>query len=561
MENSILKNFFKEYLQLYPSFSSFLGDRSTDSHYENVLDRSHNIKYGRLMAKYEKKVAKQDKSRSVDVQILRWIINDNKDSQKYPLNLIPLSSFENWIIEFTFVNKSMYPLKNLKDLDNLLSRHVEFMSYIRRCIDKMEVGIKQKVVLPKIICTKLIESLEEFYNNKKYIVDIPYSLKIAHPKATGRYLSFVTGPYAFTLQKLISFLKTKYLNACRHTVGLCDMPRGRNMYKYLVKSMTTLDITPEYVHKLGLREVKRISNDINTIKILLGYPDSISLSTFNQTMLTNSKNYYKREDRLLKEYKNQQKYIDEEIIPKNFHNNVEDYAIKRVPKSMEQTSAGAFYYPGSVLSMQRKGTFYVNMRDMKENPKFNMMALSLHEGKPGHHYQFQYMIESKLPIYRQYAINSTAFVEGWALYAESLGNYKNNPYDYFGKLTYELFRAVRLVVDSGLHYYNWTYEDAVEYMQKYLAISKSEIETEVQRYICIPGQALCYKIGERKIAALKQKYMKVLGYNQQNVKDFHKYVLEDGIVPLVVLERKMNKIIAAKEHALRTEKLNKPVKR
>lgn len=546
MEISILKKFFEEYLTLYPSFSSFLGDRSSDSHYENILDRSHNIKYGRLMAKYEKKLGKIESTKKIDIQILRWIIKDNKDSQKHPLNLIPLSSFENWIIEFTFINKSMYPLKTLKDLDNLLSRHVDFMVYIKNCIDKMKIGIKRRVVLPKIICAKLIESLEEFYNNKKYIVDIPYSLKVAHPKATGRYLSFVVGPYAFTLQKLIYFLKNVYINSCRHTTGLCDIPRGKNIYKYLVKSMTTLDITPEYVHNLGLREVKRITNEINIIKVLLGYSDSISLMQFNQTMLTNSKNYYKHDDMLLKEYKNQQKYIDEVIIPHNFHNNVEDYNIKRVPRSMEQTSAGAFYYPGSILSMQRKGTFYVNMRDMKENPKFNMMALSLHEGKPGHHYQFQYMIESKLPIYRQYAINSTAFVEGWALYAESLGNYKNNPYDYFGKLTYELFRAVRLVVDSGIHYYNWSYDDAVEYMQKYLAISKSEIETEVQRYICIPGQALCYKVGERKIVALKQKYIKAYGYSEQNIKDFHKYILEDGIVPLTLLERKINKIIKTK---------------
>lgn len=172
-----------------------------------------------------------------------------------------------------------------------------------------------------------------------------------------------------------------------------------------------------------------------------------------------------------------------------------------------------------------------------------MMALSLHEGKPGHHFQFQYMIETKVPIYRQYAVNNIAFVEGWALYAESLGNYKNSPYEYFGKLTYELFRAVRLVVDTGIHYYNWTMEDAVAYMTRHLALSRSEIETEVFRYICIPAQAVCYKIGERRLHALKQKYLKAFGHSTQSVKDFHKYVLEDGIIPLSILERKINNLI------------------
>jgi uncharacterized protein (DUF885 family) len=314
------------------------------------------------------------------------------------------------------------------------------------------------------------------------------------------------------------------------------------MYRYLVRSMTTLDIKPEFVHRLGFQEVKRLTDEINTVKVLLGYPSTMSLYEFNQVMIENSKNYYKNQERLMRGFKQIQKDIQEQVIPRNFYTGVEPYAIKPVPRSLEATSAGAFYYPGSG---SRKGTFFVNMRDMKENAKYNMMALSLHEGVPGHHYQFQYMIENKTPVHRQYAINGTAFVEGWALYAESLGNYKNDPYDYFGKLTYEMFRAVRLVVDSGIHYYNWTYHEAVDYMVKHVAISKSEIETEVQRYICLPGQALCYKVGERKIMSMKQKYIAVFGSGDTNIKQFHKLILEDGIIPLSLLEAKMNKIIKA----------------
>jgi uncharacterized protein (DUF885 family) len=539
----LLQTYFKDYLNLYPSFASFLGDRRRDSHFENVLEKSHNIKYGRLMKKYERLLLNNSGSRSMDTKIMKWIVTDNMESSKFPLNLTPLTSFENWVIDFAFINKSIYPLETEKDIDNLLSRHHAFKEYIVSCISKFIVGIHQKQVLPKMICELMINSLESFYEKEKYIVEIPPALAKLFPVAYSKYMSFVKGPYAETIQKLIAFLKNKYIKECRKSVGMCALPRGKSMYKYIIKSLTTLDVKPEYVHRLGFQEVKRLTDEINTVKVLLGYPDTMTLYAFNQVMIENNRNYYNNQKNLMKGFKRIQKDIQEKVIPMNFYKGVEPYAIKPVPRSMEATSAGAFYYPGGG---NRKGTFFINMRDMKENAKYNMMALSLHEGVPGHHYQFQYMIENKTPIQRQYSINGTAFVEGWALYAESLGNYKNNPYEYFGKLTYEMFRAVRLVVDSGIHYYNWTYNEAVDYMVKHVAISKSEIETEVQRYICLPGQALCYKIGERKITSLKQRYIAAFGNGTQNVKEFHKLILEDGIIPLSILEAKMNKIIKTK---------------
>lgn len=539
----LLHMYFKDYLSLYPSFASFLGDRRRDSRFENVLEKSHNIKHGRLMKKYERLLEDYNGARTMDTKILKWILMDNKESSKYPLNLTPLTSFENWVIDFAFINKSIYPLTTEKDIENLLHRHQDFREYILLCINKLKVGINQKQVLPKLICVQMIQSLESFHKTEKYIVDIPKPLMKTFPSASSKYIAYAKGPYADTIKQLLSFLKNKYLKECRNSVGLCAVPRGKSMYKFIVKSMTTLDIKPEYVHRLGFQEVKRITDEINTVKVLLGYPITMSLYDFNKVMIENSKNYYSNKERLMKGFKQIQKDIQEQVIPRNFFTGVEPYAIKSVPHSLEATSAGAFYYPGT---SSRKGTFFINMRDMKENAKYNMMALSLHEGVPGHHYQFQYMIENKTPVHRQYAINGTAFVEGWALYAESLGNYKNNPYEYFGKLTYEMFRAVRLVVDSGIHYYNWTYNEAVDYMVKHVAISKSEIETEVQRYICLPGQALCYKVGERKIMSLKQKYIAAFGDDEKNIKQFHKLILEDGIIPLSLLEAKINKIIKTK---------------
>lgn len=548
MSNLILKQYFKDYLSLYPSFASFLGDRRKDSQFENTLDKSHNIRYGKMMKKYEKIVDDYKGVKDMDFKIMKWILKDNRESMSYPLNLTPLNSFENWVIDFAFINKSLYPLQTEYDIENLTLRHASFREYIELSINKMKVGINQKQVLPKMICEQVISSLEAFIKSEKYIVDVPKHLR--NSAAYKEYVQYMKGSYISTVLKLLHFLKKKYIRSCRNTIGLCAVPRGKNMYKYLVRSMTTLNITPEYVHRLGFSEVKRIIDELNTVKILLGYPSTMTLQEFNNAMVGNSKSYFKNESHLMKGYKEIQKEIDENIIPKNFHTNVDSYVIKRVPHSMEGTSAGAFYYPGSSFNNSRKGTFFVNMRDMKENAKFNMLALTLHEGKPGHHYQFQYMIESKVPIHRQYSVNGTAFVEGWALYAESLGDYKNNPYEYFGKLTYEMFRAVRLVVDSGIHYYNWTYKEAVDYMVKHVALSKSEIETEVQRYICIPAQALCYKVGERRITAMKQKYVAVFGSDTNSIKNFHKLFLEEGVIPLSLLEKKITNIIEKKKSIL-----------
>ena len=542
MSPTLLESFFDETLKLYPSTCSFLGYRKCDSEFENILDRSHNIKYGRLMKKYER-LLKTTRDRSVDNQILRYLIKDNKESMLFSWNLTPITSFENSIIDFTFLNKNSYPLVTPVDLENLMTRYKIFVEFLDSCLLKFKIGMKNRQVLPGIICNKVIISLEAFIKTKGYIIDIPKKLRVTANDTYKQYDSFLNGVYANKLHEILKFLKIAYLPQCRKTVGLCALPKGKDMYKYIVKSYTTIDVSPEHVHKLGFQEVKRISQEMEAIKKILGFHSTTELKNVNMQMTGNANNYFPDADSLLKEFKRIQVDINTDVIPRNFHVNVEDHLLKKVPESLHDTSAGAFYYPGTALNDMRKGTFFINTRNMRENAKFNMMALSLHEGKPGHHYQFQFMTEAKVPIYRQYCINGTAFVEGWALYAESLGNYKDTAYNYFGKLTYEMFRAVRLVVDTGIHYYNWTYNEAVEYMLQHVALSRSEIETEVQRYICIPGQALCYKIGERKIMSWRVKYLEAFGNTDTAIKDFHKLVLEDGILPLSIIENKINKII------------------
>lgn len=537
-KHSILANYFQEMTMLYPSMRAFLGDHSVDSYFENPYVRSHNIRYGRILAKYQRQLEESDSfSRNdMEAKMLKWVIHDSKIGMKYPFDLMPLDSHENAIIGFTFLNKQMYPLNSDKDVENLISRHLHFQKVMSSMRHKMRMGIKKRTVLPRIICKRLIQSLRDFVKNKSYYIPVPSH--VMHDNKT--YDAYFEKSYKKSLKDMLSFLQTEYLGQCRDTVGLYAIPRGRAMYAYLIRSMTTVhDMTAEKAHALGLREMERIRDELHKVKDKLGYCKDVSLREFQDHMLRDPKNYHGSKNAVMDDYVAVKNKINRTVIPKYFHTNVKDHTIDIVPSEMEKTSPGAFYYPPSVVDKSRPGIFYLNLRSVRENPKFSTMTLSLHEGKPGHHYQFQYMIEKNIPVHMMYSVDGTAFVEGWGLYAESLGNYKRNPYDHFGSLTYEMFRAVRLVVDTGLHHYGWTFEQAVDYMSENLAMSRTEIETEVERYICMPAQALCYKIGERKIRELRDRWTCKFGDSNESLRCFHDVVLGSGVLPLDLLSDKI----------------------
>lgn len=511
---SNLKKYFNDILELNPSFGSFLGDKKYDNDYENSNSKEYIKECKRILEKYKNLPIK-----TIEDEVLHSEVNDNLKGFKYKFYLIPFSSHNNNIINFTFFNKTFYQLKTDKDYKNLVKRYEKFIEYIDDGIKNMKVGIKKGMVLPKLICKKMIIELDKFYETKGYIIEVP------------KKYEYIFDKYSIKLKELLDFIKKDYLKKCINGVGICNLPNGKEMYRYLVKSETTTNMTPEEVYSFGLKEVKRIRNELEVLKKKMGY--NCSLLDFYKKMKNDPKNYCKTKEDVVKKYDEIGKNIAKTVIPKYFWKNVTPYELKAVPKDMEEGNAGAFYYPGN---KKRVGTFYINTRDIKENPLYNMMALTLHEGVPGHHYQFRYMIENKIPFYRIYSIDGTAYAEGWGLYAESLGDYDN--YNYFGRLNYEIFRALRLVVDTGIHYYGWTFDKAVSYMMKYLAFEKTEIESEVERYICIPGQALCYKIGETVIKNLRDSYMKKDG---ADIRDFHEKILENGVLPLNILQDQFSK--------------------
>jgi uncharacterized protein (DUF885 family) len=396
----------------------------------------------------------------------------------------------------------------------------------------MKEGMSRGVVLSKFICKRMIERLDKFYNDKSYVItEVPEEY------------ADIFNQYGRKLKELIDFIKTKYVKKCIRGHGLRYLPNGRNMYKFFVKQKTTTDKTPSEIHQIGLEEVARLNGELELLKTKMRL-SKLTLLEFYNKMRNDANNYYTTSADVVKGYENTKNDIEEKIMPKFFKTQVEPYEIKTVPKEQEDGSPAAYYYPGSET---RAGVFYVNTRGVSEipngNPKFNMVALTLHEGNPGHHYQFQYALDKKIPEYRVYAIDGTAYSEGWGLYAESLGDTlydqttAEGKYNYYGRLNYEMFRALRLVVDTGIHYYGWSHNKALKYMLKYSSLEKSELDAEVERYICWPGQALAYKIGQMFISDLQAGYMKKPG---ADIKDFHDKVLENGVLPLELLGEQFN---------------------
>lgn len=537
MNSSVLiQEYFDNITQLYPSLMANLGIKNNKENiYENPLSKQHILVLDQTMKKYKRKLENVTNKDSIDYKLLKYVITDYFNSKKYSLDdYMPLDSFYNTIIYFTFFNHSSYIYKTAKDINNLISRHMCFIEYINDMILFMKKGMKKNILIAKLTCSRIIEDLYQFIKNKSYIVKINKSTNNTLLDY-NKYVEFANNKYLPVIQKLLNFLENIYLPKCFDTIGLCRLGnRGKDMYRYLIKQYTTIDITPEYIYRTGLSEVKRINKQIQYIKEQLGYDSTISNPVFFNTMISDPNYFYKTKKEVIDAFVNKRTEIINTVIPKYFNKQLKTYNIKPVPKDLESSSAGAFFEPGSFYG-RRKGCFYINTRDVKENPIYTVTVLSLHEGFGGHAYMFQYFKEKKIPIYRTTLLESCAFVEGYALYAESLYDYNNKPLDMFGKLTFELFRSVRLVVDVGIHYYGWNFNKALKYMMRHLALSKTEIITEIERYISIPGQAVCYKIGELTIQKLRQVYLN----NGGNLKDFHDLLLEDGLITLEILQEKI----------------------
>ena len=445
------------------------------------------------------------------------------------------------------------PFKTLEDYENNLKRHRDFVTLIDRAIGRFRQGEASGVVDTKLTVRNMIEQLTTqlaqkpedspyFGPTKQYPDAIPAADRA---RLTAEYRAAITDQIYPALTRLRDFLKAEYLPKAREGVGLMYMKGGDRLYRYLIQSNTTLPLSPEEVHQTGLSEVARITEEMDKIRVQVGYKGS--LANFFDYLRTDKKFQPKSRQDLTDRYYAIGKIVDAKL-PTYFSTMPRaKLEIRPYPEFREKFEAGGSYEQGSPDG-SRPGVFYFNAYDLPSRTTPGITTLYLHEGAPGHHFQISLAQENgALPSFMRFGGN-TAYVEGWALYAETLGyemGLYQDPYQHFGTLSDEMLRAMRLVVDTGIHAKGWTREQAIKYMLDHSNMGKTDVTAEVERYIAIPGQATSYKVGSLTIQRLRKKAEAALG-PKFDIRDFHAQVLMTGALPLAILEQKIDRWIAEK---------------
>ncbi|MCI0347818.1 MAG: DUF885 domain-containing protein [Acidobacteriales bacterium] len=443
----------------------------------------------------------------------------------------------------------------VKDYEDWIARLRALPAYTDQTIALLRGGIKERVLQPKIIMQRIPAQLE------KQVVD--------DPKKSGFYKPFTKFPKDFSeadkqrlaaageqavadavvpsFRKLKQVFDAEYLPASFDQVGVWQQPNGGKAYAYYARQYTTTDLTPEEIHALGLKEVARINAEMEKVIQEVGFKGT--REEFFNYLRTDPKFFYKTGEEILEGTRAMSKRIDPNLVKVFRTLPRTPYGVEPIPAAIAPDTTTA-YYSGPAADGSRPGTYYVNLYKPESRPKWEMLALALHEAVPGHHLQIALSRElsGDIPNFRKYS-GYTAFSEGWGLYAESLGydmGLYDDPYSRFGQLTYEMWRAVRLVVDTGMHHKRWMREQAIDFFKKNAPKAELDIVNEIDRYIAWPGQALAYKIGELKLTELRRRAAQELGA-KFDIKEFHDVVLLQGAMPLNVLEQRVDGWIAEKK--------------
>ena len=451
-----------------------------------------------------------------------------------------------------------HPIRNLTEAEAYIDRVRLFEAVFEGYLYELNGQKAIDFYAPKFVYERVIAQLDEFLNFSfeehpiytefiRKIKDLDFSedqkiqlrekLKQAIRQSIDK---------AFKMMK--DFLISTQAQA-NNNHGLWSQPNGDKYYELRIRTYTTTDYSPQEIHDMGLSEVERVSNRMKTILTQLGYSQDKSVGILMNELNEDPQFLYDdTPDRKQIAIKDYSEMVDEAyvVLEKYFHTMPKSKVIvKAVPEYSEKTAAGG-YYRSPALDGSRPGVFYANLYDIKQTPKYGMKTLAYHEAIPGHHHQIAHSLENEdLTYYRKFGYRTSAFSEGWALYAEQLAleaGLADNPLDELGILQSELFRAVRLVVDTGMHYKRWTREEAMAYMKAKTGMSDTEVRVEIERYIVWPAQALSYKVGMIKILELRKKAQDALG-EKFNIKDFHSALLDHGSPPLFIVEEKVNDMI------------------
>jgi uncharacterized protein (DUF885 family) len=445
-------------------------------------------------------------------------------------------------------------LASVKDYDDWLARMTRFPGYIDQNITLMREGIRRNVLLPRIIVERALGQVRTLADQSGKASGL-YRPFVSFPAAVGAAdrgrleaegLARVTDSVQPAFVKLREFLANEYLPASYPAVGWWQTSGGEKSYAFFARQFTTTGLSPEEIHALGLREVARIRTEMEAIKAQVGFTGT--LGEFFTHLRTDSRYFYPTGDALLEGYRALAKRIDPELVKVIRTLPRLPYGVIPIPDAVAPNTTTAYANFGAADG-SRPAYYFVNLYKPETRPKWEMLALTLHEAEPGHCLQGSIAQElGAMPAFRRHA-GFTAYVEGWALYAESLGEemglYRGDPYAKFGQLTYQMWRAVRLVVDTGMHVFKWDRAKAIAYFMDNAAKTELDVTNEIDRYISWPGQALAYKVGELRIWELRRKAEAALG-PRFDLRDFNDVVLSTGAVPLDLLDARVNEWIATK---------------
>ena len=552
--DDFLEAYYQERLSLNKLEATYLGDPRYNDTLPNFLDPEFKSKEKALYHHYLERLDDfDDDSLSeedlLSKKVLKWESEMKLRALDFPKDLMPIDQM--WGFQLAFgqlaSGQGAQPFQSVEDYDRWLIRVQGYLQWLLSAETNMRTGIHNGWVLPKSLVKKVLPQLKSIINRKledhlfyQPILNLPDTFSTEDQERLAiAYTSMVLDEIIPAYQRLYDFMSTEYLEAARNSSGYIALEGGLDYYQYAIEYYTTTQMTADSIHALGLSEVKRIRKEMEVVKNQVGFRGDLNsffdhvrnlkeLMPFSEAQEVID-HFYEIQDRMLPQVN-----ALFELQPQT------PFEVRRT-ESFREASASAEYNPGS-LDGTRPGIFYVPIPEIERYNIFSDEDLFLHEAIPGHHFQISLQQENtNLPSFRK-PLWYSAYGEGWALYTESLGKelglYKD-PYQYFGMLGAEMHRAIRLVVDTGLHAKGWTREQAIQYSLDNEAESEASIISEIERYMANPGQALSYKIGQLKIKSLRKKAETQMG-GQFDIRVFHRKVLESGCIPLALLEEKIN---------------------
>ena len=550
----LLKSYYESYLQLNASVASSIGDYRYNDQLENSLSKPYRDQVAGLYTRYMDSLKRFDLATlsardKLSYQIFSYDLERNLIRLLQPTYLTPLSQMGDFRISFSQLGAGSgnHPFKTVKDYEDFLKRINSFVAITDTAISNLRQGVIVKRVHPRIVVEKVIPQVKSMITDTVSkslfygpIRNLPAQFsETDKQRLTTAYIGAIQQKIIPAYRKLLGFLQDEYIQHTRPTVGLSAVEGGSVEYATLVKFYTTTDLTPDQVFDIGEREVKRITAEMEKIKNQTGFKGD--LKAFFNFLFTEKKFFpFSKEEEVVTAYNAIYDRMKPQL-PKLF-NMVPRTAFEVRPVERYRAASSAAHYMRGTPDGSRPGIFYFPVLDATKYQYWRMEDLFLHEAIPGHHYQISLQIENPdIPGFQKVGFYG-AYVEGWGLYAESLGSQLGlytDPYQRMGQFYGEIHRAVRLVVDVGMHHKGWTREQAIKYSLDTEPIPEATAIQEIERYIAMPGQALSYKIGELKIMEMRRKAEKVLG-KKFDVKAFHDQVLKDGAMPLQIFESKLN---------------------